>query len=489
METSADLCVLVVDDDADTRANLADILELDGFRIHAAGTVAEALDRRNWSHYSAIILDRRLPDGSAEGLLPTLRQIAPSVPVIIATGYADVPGTIAALRLGAADYILKPIDPDELRARLKRIVELQQAERQVRRAEAELRREHEFAESLIEKAQAIVLVLDVKGRIVRFNAYMEQLSGYSLAEVRGKDWFATFLPAADWPRIREVFLKTLGGADTSGTINPILTKAGRSREIQWSNKTLPGPDGRPGGVLAIGHDITELREAQERALQAERLAAIGQVMTGLAHESRNALARSRACLELLACEVGDRPDALDLVRRAEKAQDYLAHLYEEVRAYAAPIVLDRENLSLPSIWRQAWNNLAVVREGRQATLRERIDGIDLQCPVDPFRMEQVFRNLFENSLAACADPVLVEVACSKDEIGRRPAVRIAVRDNGPGLTAEQRQRFFEPFYTTKTKGTGLGTAIAKRIVEAHGGQIALGNGDRGAEILIMLPTQ
>src|SRR5713101_5294082 len=93
--------ILVVEDDPDTRANLCDILDLDGYRITTAGTVKEALARENWSDFSAIILDRKLPDGNAEELLPRLKRLAPEAGVIIVTGYADVDGAIAALRQGA----------------------------------------------------------------------------------------------------------------------------------------------------------------------------------------------------------------------------------------------------------------------------------------------------------------------------------------------------------------------------------------------------
>ena len=89
-------------------------------------------------------------------------------------------------------------------------------------------------------------------------------------------------------------------------------------------------------------DVTELKKAQELALRSERLAAIGQMMTGLAHESGNALARSQSCLEMLAWEVEDRPEALELIDRIQKAQDHLQQLYEEVRSYAAPLRLERE---------------------------------------------------------------------------------------------------------------------------------------------------
>lgn len=245
--------------------------------------------------------------------------------------------------------------------------------------------------------------------------------------------------------------------------------------------------GQPRGAVGAFLDVTERKLAQERALQAERLAAIGQMVAGLAHESGNALARSQSCLEMLAWEVEGRSEALNLIARIQKAQDQLRQLYEEVRGYAAPLKLDREEWDLSVLWRQTWANLAVARQGRDATFTEELNGVDLRCWVDPFRMDQVFRNVLENALAACRDPVRIVVRASEASLNGRPAITLAIQDNGPGLTAEQRQRIFEPFYTTKTKGTGLGMAIVKRIVETHGGRITVGPSNFGAEILITLP--
>src|SRR5437868_1062345 len=90
--------VLVVDDDPDTRQNLRDILDLDGYAVEAAGTAAEVFGRTDWERFGAVLLDRRLPDGSAEDLLPHLRRLAPEAAVVIVTGSADVPATIAAFR-------------------------------------------------------------------------------------------------------------------------------------------------------------------------------------------------------------------------------------------------------------------------------------------------------------------------------------------------------------------------------------------------------
>src|SRR4051812_35644177 len=108
---SADLrpLIIVVDDDEDTRLNLRDILELDGYQVEVAGTAHELLDRRKWEDVALVLLDRKLPDGTPQQILPMLKQQAAEVAVIIVTGYADIEGAIAALQSGAADYILKPV--------------------------------------------------------------------------------------------------------------------------------------------------------------------------------------------------------------------------------------------------------------------------------------------------------------------------------------------------------------------------------------------
>ena len=116
----------------------------------------------------------------------------------------------------------------------------------------------------------------------------------------------------------------------------------------------------------------------------------------------------------------------------------------------------------------------------------------LRCEADPFRLGQVFFNLFNNALEACPDPVQIQVSCQAADLGGRPGLRIVMRDNGPGFTPEQRQRAFEPFFTTKPKGegSGLGLAIVKRLVEAHGGAMAVGDAaGGGASITFTLLRQ
>jgi two-component system, LuxR family, sensor kinase FixL len=480
MDSPVPLDILVVEDDAHTRDNLRDILELDDHRVSTAGSAAEVLRRGDCARFAAIILDRRLPDATAEQLMPRLKAAAPDAEVIVVTGYSDIQGAIAALRQGASDYLLKPLNVDLLRTSLRRIAQRRQLALAKERSEA-------IFHHLVEAAECMIVILRPDHTIVYFSPFAEQLTGFTTEEVRGRDYLELLVQKGDRGAVSDEFLRVVAGNPTRGFPNTIVCRNGLRRWMAWNSRYLKDYEDAP-AILQVGLDITFLREAQERALQSERLAAIGEMVTGLAHESRNALARSQACLEMLTLTVSDRPKALDLIARLQQAQDHLHTLYEDVRSYAAPISLKKSECDLRDVWREAWAHLQPGRNAKQAVLHEVCVGVDLRCAVDPFRMEQAFRNILENALAACKAPVIIEIRAAAAEVDGHAALCVAVHDNGPGVPAEQRPKIFDPFFTTKAKGTGLGLAITKRIVEAHGGQIAIGDDDLpGAVFLLTLP--
>jgi signal transduction histidine kinase len=244
------------------------------------------------------------------------------------------------------------------------------------------------------------------------------------------------------------------------------------------------------GVLISSsiRDITARKKIQEALRKSERLAAIGETVTGLAHESRNALQRSQSCLEMLAVEVESQPKAMDLVARIQQAQDDLQHLFEAVRKYAAPVILNARDCHLGLVVQECWDNLAYLWQKKQIKLNYESGKVDLRCWADPVAMGRVLGNIFLNSLQACDNCAEIGVEWFDAQLDDRPALRIVLRDNGPGLGPDQRAKIFDPFYSTKTRGAGLGMAFAKRIVEAHHGRIAVGHGEQpGTQIHITLP--
>ncbi|QDV86078.1 ATP-binding protein [Planctomycetes bacterium TBK1r] len=472
------LSILIIEDDADTLTNLCDILELDGHHVVGACSLAEAKAWADRDAFQIVISDRKLPDGLIEDLLPELIDSVKGSDIIVITGFADMQSTITAFRLGVTDYVIKPIIPDDLRSTVRRIADK-------KRLEAELAKEHAFAELVLDTAEAIVLVLDLEGTVIQLNPYLEQLTGWTPGDLKGKNWFEVCITEEDRERVKEVFIRTAHDVHTRGVVNSVVGKDGRLYQVRWSNTTLKNHNGEVTSVLAVGVDISDLTAAQTRALQSERLAAIGQTMTALAHESRNALQRIQAASELLGLEIAGNEHALHDLKKIQRATDDLKCLLEEVRSFAAPIQMRPTTVGLPEIWRRVWDDLAVSHAQRDVQLIENFESCNIKVDVDTLRMEQVFRNLFENALAACHDPVRIELNCVCD----RDHVKLTVLDNGPGMSEEQLEKLFEPFFTTKQSGTGLGLSICQRIIEAHRGSIAARTHPNGAAFEIRLPRQ
>jgi PAS domain S-box-containing protein len=357
-----------------------------------------------------------------------------------------------------------------------------------------LRGEHKLR-NLVETADCMIVMLRPDHTIAYFSPFTKIFTGYDEAEMLNKDIRSFIVAREDGKGLIHRMDSILEGKPALQVEDQVQCRDGSLRWMIWNARRIHDYE-EGSSVLAVGYDISELKRANEKLVQANRLAVIGEMNARLAHESRNALQRLRVCTEMLEFEVEDNPEALGLITRAQKAQDDLQRLFDEVRNYASPVCLEWTPCRISSLWNESWDLLQVQRDGRQAALVEVCDTPDMHVKVDRFRMIQLFRNIFENSLAACSDPVRIIILCREVVMsGNIEALEIHIRDNGPGLDEEAKQLAFQPFFTTKTTGTGLGLAITKRIVEAHGGSIAVGNGQggdvttlvNGAEFVLMLP--
>jgi PAS domain S-box-containing protein len=469
--------VLVIDDDADTRENLCDILELDGYRYESAGTARELLERPTWDGVALVLLDRKLPDGSPQEILPRLKNLAPQVAVIIVTGYADIEGAISALQSGAADYILKPVNPDALRASLRRVIQRQRDLQQIAILTDDLAESEVRYRALFENTMDGLLILDGQDRVFAANPAARAMLGWTDGKSDMKlDSLRLGVDGEMHPARRSDFFEP---GKNSGEYWVEVPEGRMAIEYRAVENSAPGLH------LISMRDVTARKQAEERARHAERLAAIGETMTALVHESRNALQRSKASLEMLKLEVEDRPEATKLANRVERAQEDLHQLFEEVRQWAAPLKLRRQVCNLRELWQETWCLVGQARPDHKAKLVEELS-CEPVCHVDEFALGQVFRNIFENAIEVAPPGSSVTIRCAHPPTANGNEIVLTIRDEGPGLTPEQQQRIFEPFFTTKAKGTGLGMAIAQRIVHSHGGAIAASS-PQGAQIEIRLP--
>ena len=329
-----------------------------------------------------------------------------------------------------------------------------------------------------------IVAIDQRGAIVAVNSAIERLFDYRAAELVGQN--VSILMPSPYAEEHDSYIQRYqetGETHIIGSGRELtgLRRDGNEFPIHLSVTEVD----HLGCFTGVIRDLTEAKENEKRMRRNERLAGMGKVMACLVHESRNALARTRANLRRLARRVKEDSELTELVEAAMAAEGDLHQLFEEIRDYAAPIIPERRPHSIAELVEQAWSSLELKRQGHDAEIA--LSGEFPVCMLDENLWVQAFRNLLENALQACPDPLRVEVSVSEGRLNKRRAVRVSVRDNGPGIEAEQRERVLEPFFTTRTKGTGLGLAIVENIVEAHEGRFTVGNPEKGAEFVIVLP--
>ncbi|KLU05246.1 two-component signal transduction [Rhodopirellula islandica] len=253
--------------------------------------------------------------------------------------------------------------------------------------------------------------------------------------------------------------------------------------------------------------------AVDHLIEGERLAAVLQMATGLAHESSNALQRAQSCLDLLRLDLTHRGELLELTDQIKVALNDLHRNHEEVKHYAAPIVLKRSPVNLNELCQQQFKKLVQpiaeecprmwieIAAGEAESQPSKVDSKADTCPLvhlDVNRIGEVLRRVLENAIHASSPGgrIAFECDCSPSteslssewkSIDASP-ILLRVRDHGSGLTEEVQTRMFEPFFTTKQRGAGLGLSVCRRIVKAHGGTIAAANHpDGGTVVQIILP--
>jgi PAS domain S-box-containing protein len=186
--------------------------------------------------------------------MPQLRQLAPQVAIIVATGTVGLNAAIAALRFGAADFILKPIDVEALRTSLARIHERRQLEWAKERSEAAFR-------TLVEAAPCMIVILSPEHRILYFSRFAEQLTGYKAEAILGKDYFSIFLPP-EWHRtVAEDIERVLSGTPTRGFENPVNKKDGTRLSMIWNADRLPDYQEGP-AVLVVDRNPASIEPCQ-----------------------------------------------------------------------------------------------------------------------------------------------------------------------------------------------------------------------------------
>jgi signal transduction histidine kinase len=260
---------------------------------------------------------------------------------------------------------------------------------------------------------------------------------------------------------------------------------GQPRYLQITSVPIPGPGGTVEEVMELAMNVTESKLLEEQLAQAEKLALVGQMAAGFAHEIKNPLAGMKGAVRVLKGDYDNVPpeERAEVLAEIERQVDRLNRTVEDTLAFARPQkpVLARGNLNdvVSAVMRTVAADPSARDVHVHTNLAEQATG-----RFDGHLLEQLLLNLVQNALQALdgGGTIVIRTQTTGDMLS------IEVEDGGPGMPAEVRRRAFEPFFTTKHRGTGLGLAIVQRIAEAHGGRALLeSRPGGGTSVRVLLP--
>lgn len=340
----------------------------------------------------------------------------------------------------------------------------------------------------VELARLAVIGLDAAGRIQFFNRQAERVTGFAREEVDGEEFVARFIV----PDRRDEFMAALAASREEDVPNepstidvPLRARNGSTRMMRWQFANAP----TDGVVFLMGSDRTEEHAHEERARRVEKLAAVGTLAAGLAHEIRNPLNGAQLHTAYLSRALAKQrnapPEMVEAVSVIAEEIQRLARLTTEFLDFARPKPLAFEQVSARALVERV--HALSLEDAQQAHVALRLDvpPRDVVFAGDAGRLEQVLLNLTRNAIEA-VEPIGSGNVTLR--IRRRPRdVLFEVEDDGAGLSTTA--PIFDAFYSTKATGTGLGLAITHRIVSDHGGSISVTSDPGRTVFSVLLPLR
>jgi len=530
--------ILLVEDDESQRLTLSDILTAEGFDVETCENLNEAKLLLQTESFVVVILDRRLPDGDGIELIEHIAANKIPTRVIMHTGYSSFESARDALNLGAFAYVEKASDPDELLRQLHRAAGDQLAD--------QLKAEEELLGAILRTSIAAITIVDANGNITLANETAKSVLGMEADEITSRTyndsaWKHTDFEGNPFPEHEMPFMRVrTTGKPVFDVQHAIEWPDGRRRYLSINGAPLFTKDGDFAGAVFCVTDIsnsflteqvlrqsqselesrvaqrtvelteanqrlraeiaereqaeTQLRQHQAELAHVGRLSTMGEMASGLAHELNQPLTAisnyARGILRRIESQNTSPADLLNamvqIVQQTERANSIIQHLRQMVRKREPR----RDSVQVNTLIEAVIQLLAYEarKEGVQllTCLEESLPPIQ----ADAIEVEQVVLNLIRNAidasqgLAANRRTVHIKTFQLDDQ------VCIEIVDNGIGMSLVESEKVFEPFYTTKTEGMGMGLAISRAIIDSHCGKIsAFPNETYGSTFRVQFPQK
>ncbi len=310
---------------------------------------------------------------------------------------------------------------------------------------------NDYLSYILESMSDGVIAVDTEDTITRFNRAAREVLGYTADEVVGKPF-------------QDVFGREFAAPPGGRHPMELRTKNGRTFPVSERDAPISDRNNRRIGTVKVFEDLSEVESLRQRVRQKDRLAALGEMAATVAHEIRNPLGGLKGYAALLARDVDAEDPRSRLVSKILEGANQLEQVVSGLLEYTRPVQLRLEPVDC------AETVDAVIRYLGDVPANVRVsNGVGKSCHVlaDGLKLRQVLLNILQNAIHSIEGEGDVSVTCAQDG----GSLVLTVSDTGRGIAPELLEKVFSPFYTTRERGTGLGLAVAAKIVEAHGGKL------------------
>ena len=337
-----------------------------------------------------------------------------------------------------------------------------------------------FADKVVASLPVGLIATDQQGRITFFNAAAERITGLKREEAGGQP--ADMLLPSTLCGLKELLE---GGQTIAEQEMECRFISGRTVPVSVSAARIVNELGAYVGQILILRDLGEVRRLQDEVRRQEKLAALGGLAAGVAHEIRNPLSSIKGLATFFSGQFEAGSEGREAAEVMVQEVDRLNRVITELLSFARPSDIKRRRVDIAPIVTRAVGLIQQDAANQRIQVELKMD--EGLCPllIDPDRMAQCLLNLLINAIEAMVDGGRLTVRCELVDQGE---VRVGISDTGQGMAPDEMAKIFDPYYTTKSQGTGLGLAIVHKIVEAHGARLNVESAPgRGTTFLLHLP--
>lgn len=338
-----------------------------------------------------------------------------------------------------------------------------------------------FSDILVENMPIGLVAVDEKDRVTAFNAGAESILGRNAAEVIGR-------PAGEAlpEKCREVLSELGQGVRVIEREIECTMNSGKEVPLEVIAATLHEEGRIPQGSVILFRDLTELRQLKAEIARSQRLASIGSLAAGVAHEIRNPLSSIKGFATYFKEKLRGSPEDTRTADIMIQEVERLNRVVRQLLDLSRPMEMKKVPTSVGSLIEHTLKLTELQARKKGISIKTDIAPGTPDAVIDPDRIKQALLNLCLNALEAMKTGGTLTLSLRRQD---ERALMIGISDTGPGIPRKEMDRIFDPFYTTKTSGTGLGLAIVHRIIEAHGGEIRVtSDPGGGTTFTILLPT-